>query len=116
MRVLVHGRIGIRARVAIVRRDVDETRPGAGLFGGRQQPSISAAAAPCGAAQKIAQVGSFVTSAVTSASELKRVSGYALARWLNALATGSPGWLSERMAASSRSGCPAISRSSSPDT
>ncbi len=34
----------------------------------------------------------------------------------NAFATGSPGWLSERTPASSNTGCPAISRSSSPAT
>ncbi len=78
--------------------------------------SISAAAAPCGAAQNTADVCSFAISAAISAWDLNAVSPSAPARCGNDLPASSPGELSDITPASEKFGWPMIRRSSSPDT
>ena len=66
--------------------------------------SISAAAAPCGAAQNTADVGSFAISAAISACDLNAVSPSAPARCGNDLPASSPGELSDITPASVKFG------------
>ena len=66
--------------------------------------SINAAAAPCGAAQNTADVGSFAMSAEMSACDLNAVSPSTPARCGNDLPASSPGELSDITPASVKFG------------
>jgi hypothetical protein len=78
--------------------------------------SISAAAAPCGAAQNTALVGSLAISAAMSACDLNAVLPSRPARCGKDLPASSPGALSDITPAIEKCGCPNNRRSSSPDT
>src|SRR5688500_10814054 len=78
--------------------------------------SMSPAAAPCGAAQNTADVGSLAISAAMSACDLNARSPSVPARCENDLPASSPGALSDITPASAKFGWPTIRRSSSPDT
>ena len=75
VRVSVDGLVGVVAAEAEIGRDVDHVRRAAGGLGGLEQPSINAAAPPCGAAEKIAVAGSRAIIASMSSDDLKRSSG-----------------------------------------
>ena len=105
--MLVHGFVA----AAVAKRKSAEMSTKRGLVpaasAALSSESISAAAAPCGAAQKTALTSArFAISAAISACDLNAVSPSTPGEMRKRLAASSPGWLSDRMPASSKFGWP----------